>query len=218
MAHATVPHVRVVTAIAKIITTGTFTSITTIITTLAAVVALYYAREAVRQTNENQHQAHQWRVEDTEAQRRVQQDADAAHAENIAQLRQLQESSAKAHAEEMAERAKALDADRRLQRLAALQRIADAVGELASIAWDESENPPVSKPMMLPRSRIHMAQQRVGTAVAAYRALGGQPIEAVDRLVERTHMAGSPPDPWFGDAVSALVGVTHAITNESRPA
>jgi hypothetical protein len=189
---------------------GTFQVVSTLLTVIAALVALYYARETVRQGRAGQREAHEWRQEDLAERRRAMSDAASARAENLDELRHLKDQAAAAHSEQMHERARAAESDRHIQQLSALDRIVAGLVDLAIVAWNESENPPPPRPLALPPTQLHIVRARLQAPAAVHRALGGRRLTKLDEIVEQlqSYAGGDPANKFIGLAVLALGEVT----------
>lgn len=114
----------------------------------------------------------------------------------------------------MTEHATRRESELRIQRLAALGRVADTLVSLAEVAWNEAQSPPGPAPFALPPTQIHLMHARLRAAVAVYKALDGGEVAGIDRLFAELepYMGGEPPQKFIGSARSALDGVADAAT------
>jgi hypothetical protein len=117
----------------------------------AAVVAIYFAKKTVDEARAGR-----------EAERKAHEDVLASHR---AQLDAL----TAAHREEMAQRAQALEAERDLEVVRRLDRLARALLDLADCARDEAINPPARLSDISPPADAHSRTSRCGPSLRPHR-------------------------------------------------
>jgi hypothetical protein len=171
-------------------------SVSSVIAAIAASVAVWLAKAT---------------VDEARASRR---DGERGLAELLARQQTQLEAMSTAHHEEMTQRAESLAAERELEVIRQLQRIAGMLQDLADCARDESVNPPrlVSEISPIPLTRIPGLLARLQTAVESLRALAGPNLPGVLGTAEYGYNVGTPAIHFVGEAIAGLREVESAIS------
>jgi hypothetical protein len=152
----------------------------------AAVAAIWFAKRTVSEA------------------KRARREANAAHAEQLAESRRLLEATTEAHRIEMAARARDFEAERIVQRLAQLRAITDVLRELTDIARDEETHPPLRTQANQPLSRIPSRLAQLSAALSIYQRLGGPPMKEAGELARAGYNLGTPLMQVLGQAQAGL--------------
>lgn len=120
---------------------------------------------------------------------------------------------ATAHQEELAQRARALEAERQLEVVRRLDRLARALLYLADCAREEAINPPtrLSEVSPIPLTRIPGLLAALRAAAAAVLACGGPDLPKVRRIADQGYHGGTSPMYLVGEAFTALQEVEDAL-------
>lgn len=177
-------------------------AIAAVVAALAALLTVLYARSTVSEARHARHESHRDHLEETGAQRR------------------LLEASAAAHREEMEDRRSELEAERKLQRLAQLERIAQTVFDVITIAREEhlEPSPKIVEPMPFRAQLISSALARLRVSVAMLEAIGGAHLEEVSKLADMPYGIGNSPMEIVNAGIDALRAIEWALRAESREA
>ena len=161
----------------------------------AAVVATYFAKTTVDEA------------------RTGREDDRRAHDEVLASQRAQLDAVTAAHREEMAQRAQALDAERQLEVVRRLDRLARALLDLADWARDEAINPParLSDVSPIPLTRIPGLLAALRAAAATLLAIGGPDLPNVRRVADQGYHGGMSPMHFVGEAFTGLQEVEDAL-------
>jgi hypothetical protein len=169
-----------------------------VVAAIAALMAVRYARETVRES----------RAGRTDARR--------DHAESLREQRALLDAAHRGHEDEMAEREKALARELALQRIVQLDRVGRALIRLTEVARAEAITPPPAldpvQPIRLSAIPSVVAQLRM--ALRLFNRLGGPALNAAERLAEAGPHAGTPATSVLGDAFGALSEVEQIARND----
>lgn len=157
------------------------------IAALATLVAVYYARETVRES------------------RKARQEASAAHGEEMTREAQLLEATRTAHEQEMTERRRAQERELRLERLRQLGRVQELLAVTSDIARHEIEHPPEKVAQQFGTwTRTTSGLARIEAALVILEQLGGPALPDVRQLTSALRMMNTPPQRIVGDMMGAL--------------
>lgn len=111
-----------------------------------------------------------------------------------------------AHEEEMAERAIALAAELRLQRIKQIEVVAEVLVDLIETARSEYIDPPprTNPPMPFRATLIPTLLSRLGTALAILHSLEGPELPKAQQLAKQGFSVGTPPMNIVNDGAEAL--------------
>jgi hypothetical protein len=149
-------------------------------------------------------------VDEARASRR---DEQRAHQELLASHQKQLDAASSAHRQEIEQRAAALEAERRIEVIRALRRVATDLLDLADCARQETIEPPatLSELTPIPLTRIPGLLAALRTSVQSVEALGGPRLSVVTRITDQGYNVGLPSMQFVGEAFDGLREVEDAM-------